>query len=273
MRAGHWSGRLSAAFIGVFGVGAALSLATTGWLLDALAERDLPAVARWVAGPQGTAPIDRVEALQIAFFAWAPLAVAAYAVVVTADISTRDETRGSPDVLSRVPGFVAGMLALAAAASAGFMVTRLLGRVDGVSAVELTAAPFALVPLGLACGGLGMVVGVVTRSRRLTLMLVGAETVVVFALLVAADEVVTLDALRHLSPFHYADVRQVLTGGVVAWHVAVLLVAFVLQTAAAAALASIEPRSALRRLRGGSAGDSSKRWPAAEPDGRGSWSA
>ena len=272
MRADHGNGRLGAAFAGVLGLGAALSLAATGWLLDALAERDLPAVARWFAGPQA-APIDRVGALQITFFAWAPLAVAAYAVVVAADISTRDGARGSRDMLARVPGFVAGMLVLAAAASTGLLVTRLLGGVSGVSTVELAVAPFALVPLGLACGGLGMVAGVVTRSRRPTLVLVGAETVAVFALLVAADEVATLDALRHLSPFHYADARQVFTSGVVAWHAGMLLGAFVLQTAAAAALASTEPRSALRRLRGGQAGGDSKRSPAVQRRGGGSWNA
>ena len=273
MRAGHGSGHPGAVFIGVLGLGAALSLAATGWLFDALAERDLPTVARWFAGPQAAAPIDRVDALQIAFFAWAPLAVAAYAVVVAADISTRGEARGSRDLLARVPGFVAGMLALAAAASTGLIVTRLLGGASGVSAIALAAAPFALVPLGLACGGLGMVVGVVTRSRRLTLVLVGAETVAVFALLVAADEVATLDALRHLSPFHYADARQVLTRGVAPWHVAVLLSAFVLQTAAAVALASIGPRRALRRLRGGRAAGRTNRSPVAEARGEGSRSA
>lgn len=262
--------RVRAAFVAVLGLGAALSALSTGWLLDGLAERDLPTLARWFAGPQAAAPISRAGALQVAFFSWAPLAVATYAVLAAADLST-DAAPSSRTLLARVPGFVGGMLALAAAASTGLVITRLLGGEDGLSTIGLAAAPFALVPLGLACGGLGMMVGVVARSRRLTTVLVGAETMVVFGLLVAADEVATLDALRYLSPFHYSDARHVLTRGVEIWHAAVLLTAFVLQATAASALTSSEPRPAMRWLRRGLAVAGRKHGSGVEPGRGGSW--
>ena len=48
-----------------------------------------------------------------------------------------------------------------------------------------------------------------------------------------ADLVEVLDPLHYLSPFYYADTKRVLLEGVVPWHLAVLLGAFVLLTALA----------------------------------------
>jgi hypothetical protein len=60
---------------------------------------------------------------------------------------------------------------------------------------------------------------------------VGAETLIVIALNIAADLDQSVSWLRYLSPFHYADVKTAFLEGVVGWHVALLLVAPVGQIA------------------------------------------
>jgi hypothetical protein len=54
----------------------------------------------------------------------------------------------------------------------------------------------------------------VTSSRQLTIVIVGAKTLLVFLMNVAAHANLGLGWLRHSNPFHYADVRTAFLEGV-----------------------------------------------------------
>lgn len=178
-------------------------------------------------GPAVTKPLDGRGYVQLAFFGWAPLVAAAYAVIASsaaADLPRNDTLPFLARLLNSAARLsVAASIALAAAWPFGL---------EGHVAIDrLIWAPLALLPLALACAGLGFLVATATDRRGLTLLIVGAETVIVFAINVIAGLDAGLAWLRFISPFHYADVRTVFLDGPVAWHVAVLLLAFIGQIA------------------------------------------
>lgn len=231
----RWLPPSTLAFAAVLSAGAALSAASSPWVSDALAH-DLPG---WVAAFAGDAIEDPRAArsyLQVALFSWAPLVVAAYAVIESTRLAT-DAYPSSRALVLRVVSLTAGVLLLVLATSASLLaVAPAAGFLDEIALRDLMLLPFALVPLALACAGLGVLTGVVARSWSVALIAVGAETVVVYAMNVAADLDGSLDAMRYGSPFHYADAKMFAVHGVVPWHVALLLAAFAVQVGAALAI-------------------------------------
>ena len=191
---------------------------------------------------------------QIEFFSfWMPLLVAVYAVVVSTGLLAGDEQRGTLEMMlaqpvsrrrlfvERVAAFAIGATLICALASLGFVVSAPFIDLRGDVAVwELGLAPFAALPLALACGSLGLLAGALSPTRGLATGLVAAETVTVYFFDVLADLIGPLEPLRYLSPFFYSDAKRVLVEGAVPWHAAVLLGAFVLLTALA--LAAFEAR-------------------------------
>ena len=178
-------------------------------------------------GPAVTRPLDGRGYVQLAFFSWAPLVVAAYAVIASSAAAT--VTRN--DALPLVFRIFAGASRLTFSATIVLAVTWPFGLDGHVEASRLIFAPLALLPLALACAGLGFAIAMATRQRGLTVLIVGTETVIVFAINVIADVDGSLDRLRYLSPFHYADVKTVFLEGAGTWHVVLLLFAFGVQIA------------------------------------------
>lgn len=172
-------------------------------------------------GPAVSRPLGGREYVQLAFFSWAPMAVAVWAVVASSAAAGASQT--ARPLLVRQIVDRGARLGIVAAVALG--VAAPFGLVDHVELNRLLLAPFALVPLGLACAGLGFLVAVVTGSRRMTLLIVGVETALVFLMNVAAHADLGLGWLRHLSPFHYADVQSAFLEGVTIWHALVLLLA------------------------------------------------
>ena len=173
-----------------------------------------------------------------------PLIVAIYAVVASTALLAGDEQRGALDLvlaqplsrrrlfLERTGGLVAGALLIATAGAIGLLIPALIIDLD-VPAFVLVRAMFSLVPLMLACAGLGLLVAAVTPSRGVAGGLVAAETVTVWLLNSVSNLNDTLEPLHFVSPFYYADGPTVLFDGPVLWHAAVLIGAFVLLTALA----------------------------------------
>lgn len=173
---------------------------------------------------------------------WVPLIAAIYAVVASTGLLAGDEQSGALDLmlaqplsrrrlfLERTGGLVVGAVLIAAAGTAGFLIPALFVDLDDLTAFELARAMFNLVPLMLACAGLGLLVAAVSPSRGLAGGLVAAETVVVWIMNSLSNLNDSLEPLHFLSPFYYADSSVVMFGGPEPGHVAVLLGAFVLLT-------------------------------------------
>lgn len=222
-------------FAALLGAGAAVGALAAPWVSEALA-RDLPGWVTAFAGEAIEDPRPARNYLQVALFGWAPLVLAAYAVIESTRLATAVEPPARA-LAVRIASLTAGVLLLALATSAGLLVTRpAAGLLGEITARDLLLLPFALVPLALACAGLGMLIGVAVRRWRVALIAAGVETVAVYAANVGADLDSSLDAMRYGSPFHYADAKILAVHGVVPWHVALLLVAFVLQIGAALAI-------------------------------------
>lgn len=171
-----------------------------------------------------------------------PLIAAIYAVVASTALLAGDEQRGALDLmlaqplsrrrlfLERTGGLAVGAVLIAGAGTAGLLIPALFVDLGDLTAFELARAMFNLVPLMLACAGLGLLVATVTPSRGLAGGLVAAETVAVWILNSISNLNDWLEPLHFLSPFYYADSSDALFGGPVPWHAAVLLGAFVLLT-------------------------------------------
>ena len=127
---------------------------------------------------------------QIEFFSfWMPLLVAVYAVVVSTGLLAGDEQRGTLEMMlaqpvsrrrlfvERVAAFAIGATLICALASLGFVVSAPFIDLRGDVAVwELGLAPFAALPLALACGSLGLLAGALSPTRGLATGLVAALT-------------------------------------------------------------------------------------------------
>ncbi len=213
---------------------------------DMLAELELPQGYAAFFGQEGVADFsDPRTYLTTELLSWVPLIVAIYAVVASTGLFAGDEQRGTLELLlseplsrtrlfmERVAALVIGALLISLLAAIGFAVPALFVDLGDVSPLSLAGAMFNLVPLTLACAGLGLLVAAVTPSRGIAGGIVAAETATVFILNSIANLNDSLDPLHYLSPFYYADSNVVLTQGPEPWHVVVLLVAFAVLTALA----------------------------------------
>ena len=206
---------------------------------------------------------------QAEFFSFMmPLLVVVFVVTASTALLAGEENHGTLELmlaqplrrrdffLQRVAGLVVATLLICALAGLGFLLSAPFLDLEGdVTVLELAVAPFAAAPLALACASLGLLVGALAPRRSAATGIVAAETVVVYLMEVFANLADVLDPMRYLSPFFYADTKRVLLAGVVPWHLAVLLGAFVLLTALA--MRAFERREIaagrwqLRALRGG----------------------
>lgn len=177
---------------------------------------------------------------------WVPLVGAMYAVFASTSLFGSDEQDGTLELLltqpisrrrlfvERVGGLVIATLLIGALAATGIVIGSLFVDLGDLGALQLAGAMFNLVPLMLACAGLGLLVATLTPTRGLALALVAGETVVVFLLNSISNLNGTLEPLRYLSPFYYSDSATVLHDGIAISHLLMLFGAFLLLTALAA---------------------------------------
>jgi ABC-2 type transport system permease protein len=231
-----------------YGVGmglyAALIVSLFPMLEDTFAEMEMPEGYLAFFGSDQLDFGDPRAFLTAELMSLVPLIVAIYAVVASTGLLASDEQRGALDLvlaqplsrrrlfLERTGGLVVGALLIATAGAIGLVIPALIIDLD-ISVFVLVRAMFNLVPLMLACAGLGLLVAAVTPSRGVAGGLVAAETVAVWLLNSISNLNDTLEPLHFLSPFYYGDSPRALFDGPVAWHVAVLLGAFLLLTALA----------------------------------------
>lgn len=171
-----------------------------------------------------------------------PLIAAIYAVVASTGLLAGDEQSGTLDLvlaqplsrrrlfLARTGGLVIGAVVIAVAGAAGLVIPALFVDLDDLTTFELARAMLNLIPLMLACAGLGLLIAAVSPSRAVAVGLVATETVAVWIVNSIANLSDSLEALHFMSPFYYGDAPVVMFGGPVPWHAAVLLSAFVLLT-------------------------------------------
>ena len=105
---------------------------------------------------------------------------------------------------------------------------------------ELVVAPFSLLPFAWFALAATVLAATLTPTRGRAAALMTAGAFVAYALNLTASLVTSLDWLRFLTPYYYADAQRVLTEGTVWWHQAALLVAAL--ACAALALAVFERR-------------------------------
>lgn len=235
--------------ITAYGVGialyAALIVLMYPYLKETFAALELPEGYAAFFGQEGSDFSDARLYLTTELLSWVPLIAAIYAVVASTGLLAGDEQRGTLDLLlsqpvsrsrlfaERVGGLVIGALLIGLVAAVGFAVPALFVDLGDISPLVLARAMFNLVPLMLACAGLGLLVAALAPSRGIAGGIVAVETVVVFVLNSIANLSDSLDPLHYLSPFYYADANVALTQGPDPWHVVVLLGAFAVLTAVA----------------------------------------
>jgi hypothetical protein len=223
-------------------LGALLAGISSHELAELLAKHGLPIWSRAFVGSAVGGPFDVRDALQVGLLSCAPLVAAVYSVLASASLATDRESSATRALMRAAARLVAGATTVSLAIAVGLVLSAAIPGGLAARHTAVLAVPLALLPLMLACGGLGILVGVATGQRGATIWLVGAETVAVYALLVLADGVDALDALRYASPFHYADVRVAAFSGVEYGHVATLLAAFAVQILIAMTLLRLRNR-------------------------------
>lgn len=235
--------------IGSYGLGIGLYAALIVLLYpvfkDTLAELELPEGYAAFFGQESADFSDPRTFLTTEVLTLIPLVGAIYAVVASTGLLAGDEQRGTLELLlsqplsrtrlfvQRVAGLVIGALVISVVGAVGFAVPALFVDLGDVSPLSLAVAMFSLIPLMLACAGLGLLVAALAPSRAAAGGIVAAETVVVFLLNSISNLNDSLEPLHYLSPFYYADSNVVLAQGPDPWHVVVLLTAFVVLTALA----------------------------------------
>lgn len=235
--------------IAAYGVGIGLYAALMVLLYpvfeDTLAELELPEGYTAFFGQETADFSDPRTFLTTELMSLVPLITAIYAVVASTGLFAGDEQRGMLELLlsqplsrtrlfiERVAGLVVGALVISVVGAVGFAVPALFIDLGDVPTLSLAGAMINLVPLMLACAGLGLLVAALAPSRAAAGGIVAAETVVVFLLNSISNLNDSLEPLHYLSPFYYADSNVVLTQGPDPWHVVMLLAAFVVLTALA----------------------------------------
>lgn len=173
--------------------------------------------------------------LQAEYFSFAPLILMVFAVVAGTGLLAGDEGRGTLEMLlaqpvarsavlaSRVAGMLVALLTIVALTFAGWLISVPFVDLDGLGLGALLAASFVPVPLVTTFAGLSVLLAAVAPSRG---QAAGIMTAVAITSYLVASFALTLDAIawtRWLTPYHYSNVSQVLTEGVVWWHQGILL--------------------------------------------------
>jgi ABC-2 type transport system permease protein len=215
------------------GVWGALVVAIYPTFRDSMSELELPS---WYADFLGTADWTTARNfLQLELFTWAPLLLIVYCIVAATGVLAGDEQRGTlelvlaqPVARARVYAERAGAVALGAAlvcagTSVGLLLALPFVDLPGLPLPELLAAPFGMLPLALFFVALACCLGTLLPTRGAAAGLSTAVAVAGYIALAVADLAEGLDGLRYVTPFYYADQKQLLTEGVVWWHQALLV--------------------------------------------------
>jgi ABC-2 type transport system permease protein len=209
--------------------------------------RDLPEGMRALVGDgdYGTAS-GFLDAELFAFMV--PLLFLIVAIGMGARAITREEERGTIDLLMATPitrrrmllEKALGGVAFLAALGVVLLVALVLGNevVDmGIPFARLAAISVAVVLLALPFGALALLLGCATGRHGLSLGLASTAAVGAYMLDALAPLVTSLEPYRDLSPFAWYASDEVLAGGLSGAHVALLSgVAIALTAVAVAAL-------------------------------------
>ena len=181
---------------------------------------------------------DPRQFFQVEFFTWAPVLMTVFAIIVGGALLAGEEGAGTLELLLSQPltrrglffgklaGVALAVVGVLALAGLGFLLTAPFVDLKGAVAVgELVVAPFSLLPFAWFALAATVLAATLTptRGRAAGLMTLGAF--VAYALNLTASLVTSLEWLRFLTPYYYADAQRVLTEGTVWWHQAALLVA------------------------------------------------
>ena len=196
---------------------------------------------------------DPRQFFQVEFFTWAPVLMTVFAIIVGGALLAGEEGAGTLELLLSQPltrrGLFLGKLAgvalavvgVLALAGLGFLLTAPFVDLKGaVAAGELAIAPFSLLPFAWFALAATVLAATLTPTRGRAAALMTAGAFVAYALNLTASLVTSLEWLRFLTPYYYADAQRVLTEGTVWWHQAALLAMAL--ACAALALAVFERR-------------------------------
>ena len=196
---------------------------------------------------------DPRQFFQVEFFTWAPVLMTVFAIIVGGALLAGEEGAGTLELLLSQPltrralflgklaGVALAVLGVLALAGLGFLLTAPFVDLKGaVAAGELVVAPFSLLPFAWFALAATVLAATLTPTRGRAAALMTAGAFVAYALNLTASLVTSLDWLRFLTPYYYADAQRVLTEGTVWWHQAALLAAAL--ACAALALAVFERR-------------------------------
>ena len=219
-----------------FGLGsalmAALILAIYPSYSDALEDFDIPPAMQAFIGD-----IDIASAsgfITAEFFSWIPILLVVYAIIQGTGALAGEESNGTLDLLLAYPisrtrlfvekaaSIIVGTFVIIALILPGWLLPYASVDID-VTLGRLIVATTAMVPLILAFAGLSLLAASVLSTRRDAASAMAALAVVSFFVNALGQASDVLDPLRPASLFYHFHSDQVVTSGVDAVGVAVLL--------------------------------------------------
>ncbi len=230
-----------------FGAGSALMAALILGIYpsysDALEEFDIPPAMQAFIGD-----IDIASAsgfITAEFFSWIPILLVVYAIIQGTGVLAGEESNGTLDLLLAYPisrarlfaekaaSIIVGTLVIIALILPGWLLPYSSVDID-VSLGRLIVATIAIVPLILAFGGLSLLAASVLSTRRDAASAMAALAVVSFFVNTLGQASDVLDPLRPASLFYHFHSDQIVTSGVDAVGVTVLLATAIAATGLAA---------------------------------------
>lgn len=186
--------------------------------------------------------------LQAEYFSFVPVILIIYGIIGGTGLLAGDEGRGTLETTlaqpisrgclfrSRVAALLLGIIVICALNAVGWVVTVPFVDLDDLGLLTLVGASFAVIPLVAAFAGASVLLAAIAPSRSGAAGLMAVVAIVSYLLASFANTIEAISWARWITPYYYADTSQILTGGVIWWHqailVAIAIVTFVLGWAA-----------------------------------------
>jgi ABC-2 type transport system permease protein len=171
--------------------------------------------------------------LGLEYYSWIPILLLVYAVIAGTGAIAGEESSGTMDLLLAQPASRRSVVTQKAAASViGSVLIIAIGQIGFAAAIPLVSidvsvadtalASANMLPVTLLFYAVALWAGAVAPSRALASAFVIGMAIGAYFVNAIATGVSTLQNLRYASPFYYCGSADVLTHGLVWWHIGLL---------------------------------------------------
>ena len=173
--------------------------------------------------------------LTLEYYSFAVLILVIFALVVSTGALAGEESRGTAETLLSQPlrrsrvMIEKGVAVLAASVTVclvvciGWLVSVPFIDLDDLGLLDLVGATFGMLPIAMAFGALGFLLGAVAPSRGFAAGILVALAVLSYLVASIADVVEPIEWMKFASPYYYSDATRWLIHGPIWWHQLLLL--------------------------------------------------